>query len=590
MEGEDSENNFTVQGVGSPVPASVGGEYAGPETSIYSDRTTTTTLRTDSMGVESLAPTDQNATSKNNGDPFKRVSKIPRTPPKKGTPTGPKPPEGPKTARRGIFPIPRTEAEKPEEEANTAALPTGVINASASKETDEGNPNDVLVMEMQKCLNTLKKMKAACLRQKNISIDIKDGIASLEESLDKIKWSNREKKKTDVCCSKPPTTSHEAPQQRVEAGKKKLPKNPSEPGTTKRPPSSPLQKDSEKKTRKISQAAESEDRQANTLTDDVIHGEETYAQAALRGKVTDAAKGTVPANTKKNIATLQGKDSEAAKETLPDKTNKNKGNPTTKASGKQKKRKKKKPRRKQNPGAILIKPMGEETYSGILREIRNKANPDATETVVKKIRETKKGEVLVELGAKTKNKTAFGNCLKEILGEKAVVKNLQHMISLEIMDLDELTTVEEVQEAIRKKCTDSITELEIGITSKNNRSLKMAIIRVNAQAAEEMLKASTVKIGWTHCRIRQRTEVPRCFKCFGYGHKQSSCPNPDRKGQGLCIQCGEKGHKKKDCKNQPKCCLCVELETTSSINHVPGTGSCQVFRKALEEAKKASSK
>lgn len=580
-----------MQGVGSPVPASVGGEYAGPETSIYSDRTKTKTMRTDSMGVESLAPTDQNATSKNSGDPFKRASKILRTPPpKNGTPTGPKLPEGPKSARRGIFPISRAEAEKAEEEANSGALPTGVINASASKETDEGNSNDVFLMEMQKCLNTIKKMKAACLRQKNISIDIKDGIVLLEESLDKIKWSKGEKDKTDVCCSKSSTTSQEPPQQRVEAGQKKVPKNVSESGTTKRPPTSPLQKDSEKKTRKISQVAETEDRQVNTLTDEAISGVETYAQATIRGKVTDAAKGSLNANTKKNIATLREKDTEAAKGTLPDKTNRNKGNPITKTSGKQKKKRKKKPIRIQNLGAILIKPMGEETYSGILREIRNKANPDATETVVKKIRETKKGEVLVELGAKTKNKTAFGNCLKEILGEKAIVKNLQHMISLEIKDLDELTTIEEVQEAIRKKFTDLITELEIGITSKNNRSLKMAIIRVNAQAAEEMLKANTIKIGWTHCRIRQRTEILRCFKCFGYGHKQSSCPNPDRKGQGLCIQCGEKGHKKKDCKNQPKCCLCVELETPSSINHVPGTGSCKVFRKALEEAKKASSK
>ncbi|KAG8269981.1 hypothetical protein J6590_095246 [Homalodisca vitripennis] len=68
----------------------------------------------------------------------------------------------------------------------------------------------------------------------------------------------------------------------------------------------------------------------------------------------------------------------------------------------------------------------------ILGELRAKAKPES-EIVIKAIRRTQNGDVLLELG-KSKDKAAFAESLKKALGDKGSVRSLNPKVSIEIRD------------------------------------------------------------------------------------------------------------------------------------------------------------
>lgn len=60
------------------------------------------------------------------------------------------------------------------------------------------------------------------------------------------------------------------------------------------------------------------------------------------------------------------------------------------------------------------------------------------------------GNVLVELKNATVNKGVIRDATKNILGENAVVRHLEPMVTIEIRNIDDLKNVEKMEEAIKK--------------------------------------------------------------------------------------------------------------------------------------------
>lgn len=223
----------------------------------------------------------------------------------------------------------------------------------------------------------------------------------------------------------------------------------------------------------------------------------------------------------------------------------------------------------------------------MLGEIRKKADPAETGTEVKAIRRTGTGEVLVELGPNTKDKAAFAETIRGILGENAAVSSLNRQKTVEIRDLDELATPEEVTEAIKRDLKDLAGDLRVSVTKANSRALKMAIVTLDEAAANELLQSQHIKIGWVNCRVRRRIDVQRCYKCLGYGHTRRECKGPERRD--LCWRCGQNGHKAGNCESSPRCVLCAGREDARRSDHVPGSGTCKTYRDALEAEKRKKS-
>ncbi|XP_037931047.1 uncharacterized protein LOC119665865 [Teleopsis dalmanni] len=211
---------------------------------------------------------------------------------------------------------------------------------------------------------------------------------------------------------------------------------------------------------------------------------------------------------------------------------------------------------KDNPEAVLIKPVEDRSYTDILKSLKNNVKLEKTEIAIHSIRKTTAGAVLLEIG-KGGKKAEFCESIKETLKEIATVKDLRPQATIEIRDLDCLTDEEEVITAIRSATQNPTAEMKVHVTKANSREQCRAFVKMAITDVKSILEKSRIKVGWTICRVKLRADVKRCFKCFGVGHVQANCTGPDRKGQGLCIRCGEKGRKFNECTKPPKCCLCL---------------------------------
>lgn len=56
-----------------------------------------------------------------------------------------------------------------------------------------------------------------------------------------------------------------------------------------------------------------------------------------------------------------------------------------------------------------------------------------------------------------------------------------------------------MEEATKKMMPLYTGDLEVSLSQKNNRKLKMAIVRLNARNASELLQHHRIKICWVGC-------------------------------------------------------------------------------------------
>ena len=80
----------------------------------------------------------------------------------------------------------------------------------------------------------------------------------------------------------------------------------------------------------------------------------------------------------------------------------------------------------------------------MLTEIRGREELSAS-AQIRSVRRTKSGDVLLKLGRNSEGKTALGDSIRTLLGDKASVKMHEPKISYGIRDLDDLATSEEVK-------------------------------------------------------------------------------------------------------------------------------------------------
>ncbi|XP_018796551.1 PREDICTED: uncharacterized protein LOC108973628 [Bactrocera latifrons] len=223
---------------------------------------------------------------------------------------------------------------------------------------------------------------------------------------------------------------------------------------------------------------------------------------------------------------------------------------------------------KRQSETVIIKPAEGNSYAEVLKCIRSKVNIREGEVKIKGIRKTRAGAALLELEKGQSIKASFCEALKTTLRESATVADLKPKATIEIRDLDSLSTKEEVAEAVKEVLQDSIEDLTISIT----------YITLDEDKADILIRQARIKIDWVNCRLRLEETPKICFRCFGPGHLAWDCKGPDRRGQGACIKCGQPGHKMKECTKPPSCCLCVEAKHEKA-DHIPGSAKFIVYRK-----------
>ncbi|XP_054089783.1 uncharacterized protein LOC128922628 [Zeugodacus cucurbitae] len=235
------------------------------------------------------------------------------------------------------------------------------------------------------------------------------------------------------------------------------------------------------------------------------------------------------------------------------------------------------------PDAIIIERTGNMSYSDILRVVKKDDTLQELGENVARIRKTVKGEILIQLkDAQMKNTGEFKTDISKVLGEQAQIRALTHEVMVEIRDLDEITTKEDIAEAIQSQ----IKELKHfdKDSIKNIRSAYLgtqtATISLPAREARILLEARKIKIGWVVCRVRTKQILRRCFRCLEYGHFAKSCSNPDDRSK-CCVKCGETGHFAKTCTKKPSCTVCKK-NGRQNTDHQIGSTKCPIYQEACK--------
>ena len=491
------KNKVTVQGVGSPVPAGLRGEQAGPHSSSSHDCNAST--------LENLAVVADKVTSVANVDvnPFARRPKLSISP----------------TRGSGTIDTPKT--TKPSN-----------LDIYANNSSDYQEMLGRKIVELVNFVNT----------RKTVHLELRTMVSSLA-NLHRLAERQRDKR------VKATNATQTSPTQKNYGSEKTSGEKVGEIAAT---PAS-------KRKRSPRQSEEKSTKKSAWRRNRVDQGEQAL-QTAVKN----------PLPVTKDVLDSQS--------FAGDKT------PWTKV---EKKRVANKPKQRARPDAIVIKQSGEISYADILKRVKSEPALKELGNNVSRIRRTAKGELLMQLDRNGGTSSAVLQlAVTKALGSAVEVKALTDEKAVEIRDLDEITTKEEL-------CFDIGQQFEEakGIRVEDVKSLRpsysgtqTAILRLPAKLVDILLNAGKVKIGWVMCRIRSKASITRCYKCLNFGHISRNCPSATDRSN-MCYKCEEVDHVAKNCSNELNCILCRENYTEGDLKHAAGSSRCPVYQKAAKRQK-----
>lgn len=143
--------------------------------------------------------------------------------------------------------------------------------------------------------------------------------------------------------------------------------------------------------------------------------------------------------------------------------------------------------------------------------------------------------------------------------------------TVEIKDLDEVTTRRDICEAIKAQYNIGVAEADVLSLRKAYGGMQIATVGLPAEKANKLLESGKIKVGWVNCRIRVRKALTKCFRCLEFGHTARQCKSEHDR---------EEGHIAKKCKKDALCFWC-KMVTPENAGHVAGSSKCPVLKKAL---------
>uniref|UniRef100_A0A6M2DR74 CCHC-type domain-containing protein n=1 Tax=Xenopsylla cheopis TaxID=163159 RepID=A0A6M2DR74_XENCH len=237
------------------------------------------------------------------------------------------------------------------------------------------------------------------------------------------------------------------------------------------------------------------------------------------------------------------------------------------------------------PDAIVIRPTDKAKYVDILRRIKQEVPYEQARANVDKIYKTKSGDMLITLLKRNTDKgQAFQKTITNILKDEAKVGSKGPQEEVEIRDIDESTTKEDIHSALQMMIGENYTiSLEnIKIRSAHRGTQTAVVILPVSIVREKFGDKGRIRIGWVNCRYRIMLRPKSCYKCWHFGHIAAQCTSLVNRSK-LCMKCGQKDHLSAKCQNTANCLLCTEKSGSQHTAHKAGSGRCPIFQKALQK-------
>lgn len=225
---------------------------------------------------------------------------------------------------------------------------------------------------------------------------------------------------------------------------------------------------------------------------------------------------------------------------------------------------KQKPARRK--GEVLsIAARGTTTYAEVLRQMKKNIDLNTVGVSVTGIHRTKNGNLAIrtKTGQAEKLKAALAAKVSGDFEAKALTKRYL----LDIRDMDEATEVGEIVEALLAFGTEedrNVTSVR-NIRSSYAKT-RQALVETSEKIALQVLKKGKIKIGWLMCRVREKARLLQCFRCLEGGHTIATCRGKDRRN--LCKRCCCEGHKSGTCDKDPLCIACKEAGLPNTSHYI----------------------
>lgn len=192
--------------------------------------------------------------------------------------------------------------------------------------------------------------------------------------------------------------------------------------------------------------------------------------------------------------------------------------------------------------AVIVK-RGDEHFPELLKTVRSKVDPGITGTAISKIRQTKTGSLLIQINGGVEAAKVVRDEVERSLGPDATVRMAEDSTAVEIRDVDEITTKEEILEGVLA-LGDSRGAKVVSLR-KAYGGAQTAVVLIPTRAARRLCTTGRLQVGLIYARVRA-TELPdRCFNCLAFGHWSRECTGVDRSSG--CWRCGEPGHQHRGC-------------------------------------------
>ncbi|KAM8702440.1 hypothetical protein ACLKA7_001771 [Drosophila subpalustris] len=174
--------------------------------------------------------------------------------------------------------------------------------------------------------------------------------------------------------------------------------------------------------------------------------------------------------------------------------------------------KKPRPKLKSRPDAIIVKCTEATPYAEVLKMMNADPSLQALKGNVQGTRKSAAGELILRMQKQDDPATnQLQLALKTVLSEKALVKTVHETIMIEVHNIDETTTADEVLMALFASFEGDIPSGVAPLMRKAYRGKQIASLVLQSSVATKLLGLKKVQIGWNQCKIHQRVEPTSCY-------------------------------------------------------------------------------
>lgn len=174
--------------------------------------------------------------------------------------------------------------------------------------------------------------------------------------------------------------------------------------------------------------------------------------------------------------------------------------------------------RNQNRSSIIVK-VGGKSYTELLKTVKDKVDIAEMGVKVGNPRTTARGNLFIQVSGGNKDAEKLTKALKDKVSEMEIaVKKDQTVMHINGIDAD--FTPQMIKEGLMK-LTKGLGEEEVAVTSlgPNRDGSQTATVTMPKRTSRKLRNIDRVRLGWSSCRIRTRIEVPRCYNCVSFEHK-----------------------------------------------------------------------